>query len=163
MTALVEIAIEALVASVRGAARRGQPLRKAEAVALLRAAGLPRDQARRLVATAGDGHWTVGRGQTTSRGGCPPQILLPVAAAVCGDLEAAKTHPNQHPQPVDLRARLLAAARAAGFPRLEIRCQVVILDGEHWWQRFAALAIPIEITTALRALGVAVDAEYSTP
>jgi hypothetical protein len=55
---------------------------------------------------------------------------------------------------VDARAQLLAAARAAGFPRLEIKLQVVILAGERWWQRFAALADVSEIASALRALHV---------
>jgi hypothetical protein len=58
---------------------------------------------------------------------------------------------------------LLAAARAAGFPRLELRCQVILLDGEHWWQRFAALATATEITTALGALGVAPDGREPAP
>jgi hypothetical protein len=154
MSPALQVALEALEARIETAARTGTPLTKATAVALLRAAGVPRDHARRLAVTAGAERWVVARGQTTARGGRPPELLVPVGAPVCADLVTAETLPAPHPEPLDLRARLFAAARAARFPRLEIRCQVVLVAGEFHWQRFAGLATPTEITSALRALGV---------
>src|SRR5262245_41970874 len=109
MTALLQAVLADLAVRVEGAARTGSPLRTPQPVALLRAAGVPRCQARGLIVTEGEGRWTVGHGQTTTRGGCPPQILLPVGVPVSGDLAAAETSPRDDPEPVDLRARLLRA------------------------------------------------------
>jgi hypothetical protein len=162
MTPALEVALEALAVRVEAAAQGGQPVTKAQAVAWLRAAGIPRDHARRLV-TVGDGRWTVARGPTTARGGCPPWLVIPVGASVSGDTAAAETRSGSAPEPVDLRARLLAAARAAGFRRLEYVSGRIIPTGEAHWQRFAGLADQGEVVRALRALGVAVDAEDSTP
>src|SRR5262245_20542483 len=158
MTASVQVALEALAARIEATARASTPLRTAQAVALLRAAGVPRNEARRLLATAGDGRWIVGRGQTTARGGCPPQILIPVSGPAGGVLAAATTNPDRRHEPVDLRTRVLPGVRTAGFPKVEIRVQVVVLAGERWWQRFAALAEVADIVCALRALGVEPDA-----
>ncbi len=154
MSPALQVALETLAARIETAARTGTPLRTAEAVALLRAGGMPRDQARRLLVTAGDGRWVLGRGQTTARGGYPPHILLPVSATFCGVLAAAKTRSGGAPECVDPRARLLAAARAVGFPRLEYVSGRIIIGEECFWERFAALATSTEIATALRALGV---------
>ena len=150
------VTLEALVARIVTAARTGQPVTKAQAVAWLRVAGIPRDHAGRLV-TTGDGRWTVRRGVTPARGGCPPWLVLPVGAAVCGDLTTAKTPRDEHPAPVDLRTQLLAAARAARFRRLEYVSGRIIPTGETYWQRFCALADRREIVAALRALGVPVE------
>jgi hypothetical protein len=163
MTQALQVALDAVAARIETAARHGVPLRTAQAVEFLRAAGIPRDAARQLVITAGDGRWTVRRGQTTARGGCPPQILLPVGTPVCEVIAAAKTHGEEDLKPVYLRARLLAAARARGFPRAEIRCQVIIPAGEHWWERFAAVADLTDVVSGLQALGVEPDAGESVP
>lgn len=151
------VALEALAARIATAAHTGTPLTKAQAVAWLRGAGVSRDDARRLV-TAGDGRWTVARGPTTARGGCPPWLVVPVGAPVCGDLAAATNDADEHPAPVDLRTQLLAAARAARFRRLEYVSGRIIPTGEAYWQRFCAVADQGEIATALRALGVPVEA-----
>lgn len=111
MTPALQVALEALAARIHDASRIGQPLTKATAVALLRAAGVPRDHARRLAVTAGAERWIVTRGHTTRRGGRPPELLVPVGARVCADLVTAETLPARHPEPLDLRARLLAAAQ----------------------------------------------------
>src|SRR5262249_11147389 len=140
MTAAVHMVLEALASRIEAAARTGSPLRTAQAVTLLRTAGMSRNEARRLITTAGDGYWVIGRGKTTARGGCPPQILIPVGAPVSEVLAVAKTNPEGRHEPVDLRTRLLTMARTAGFPKVEIRVRVVVLAGERWWQRFAALA-----------------------
>jgi len=163
VTPALAVALEELAARVATAAQGGHPLTKRAAVTWLHATGIPRDDARRLVATASDGRWIVTRGQTTPRGGRPVWVLLPVGTPVCGDLTAATTYPEARADRVDLRVRLLAAARTAHFPKVELRTQVVLMDGEFHWQRFTALASLAEIATALRALGVAVDAGDATP
>jgi hypothetical protein len=156
MTPALRVALDALAARIEAAARTGRPLRTAQAVALLRAAGVPRDQARRLLVTAGEGCWTVGRGQTTVRGGCPPHT-------VCGNLATAKTHADACPEPVHLRARLVAAAQRVRWRRLDLGHRGVIPGGEPFWQRFVALADVADVVRALRALGVALDAGDATP
>jgi hypothetical protein len=120
MTPAIQVALEALATRIEVAARTGTALRTAQAVALLRAAGVPRDQARRLLVTAGDGRWIVGRGQTTARGGCPPRVLLAVDGGGGAVLAAARADPSVSPEPVDLRVRLLAAATSAGWRRLDL-------------------------------------------
>ena len=164
MSPALQVALEQLATRIEVAARTGTPLRTAQAVALLRAAGVPRDQARRLLVTAGDGRWTVGRGQTTARGGCPACIMLPVGAPDSGNLAGAKTHPEGDPERADLRACLVAAASRAGWRRLDLGHRGVVPSGETFWQRFVALASVTDVVFALRALGVAVvDAGDATP
>lgn len=150
--------VAALAARVREAASAGAPLSKATAITMLRGAGVPRGSARTLIADQADGRWVLRRGETTRRGGRPTLVLSPPDEGGSEVLAVAKTCPDRRPKPVDLRTRLLRVARAAGFPKVEIRVQVVVLAGEPWWQRFAALAEVSDIVCALRALGVEPDA-----
>jgi hypothetical protein len=154
MSPALKVVLEMIGARVTTAAHAGTPLRQRTAVELLRQAGIPRSQARAVIAAEIGTLWRTARLPSARHGGRPRTVLVPLPAEVLADDQR---------EAGELRARLLAAARAAGFRQVEIRCQVVIPSGETFWQRFVALADVADVGLALRAFGVAVYAGDVTP
>ena len=112
--------------------------------------GVPRDQARRVLVTAGAGRLIIARGQTTARGGCPPGT----APRRCDRLRGSGGGEN----PVWRCTRTCGPPHAAprsgargGFPRVEVRCRRSSPAAGLFWQRFVALA---EVADGPRAAGV---------
>jgi hypothetical protein len=143
MTPALQVVLEMIGARVTTDAHAGTPLRQRAAVELLRQTGVPRSQARAVISAETGIRWTTARLAPTRQGGRPRTVLVPLPAEVLADGEC---------EPGQIRARLLAAARAAGFRQVEIGCQVVVPDGERWWQQFTARAELVDIVQALRVL-----------
>src|SRR5262249_41827398 len=78
MAALLDAdVVGSLAVQVQQAASAGTPLTKTAAETRLRAAGLSRADARRVLKAGGHGSWTEVQGPPSSRGGRPPRLLLP--------------------------------------------------------------------------------------
>jgi hypothetical protein len=143
--------VGSLFLQVQAAACAGTPLTKTAAETLLRAAGLSRADARRVLEAGVRGYWTEVQGPPASRGGRPPRLLLPSAP---GD-PAADPRPGRDGEtPVDTRARLLEVARTLGFRRCEFRPGQVIPDGEQYWRRFVTTAPLDDVMATLDALSI---------
>jgi hypothetical protein len=143
-------AVVLLASQVHEAAHAGEPLTKGKAESVLRAAGLSRADARRMLEAGGSGYWIETKGPASSRGGRPPRLLLPLPSRE----PAAPRQTGDGENPVDNRVRLLEVARTLGFRRCEFRPGQVIPDGERFWRRFITTAPYIDIEQALAALGM---------
>jgi len=152
MTALLDAdVVGSLAVQVQQAASAGTPLTKTAAETRLRAAGLSRADARRVLKAGGHGSWTEVQGPPSSRGGRPPRLLLPRSP---GEVVVEPHSTGDGENPVDHRARLLDGARTLGFRRCEFRPGQVIPDGEGFWRRFVTIAPIDDIMMALVALGI---------
>jgi hypothetical protein len=144
-------AVVLLASQVHEAAHAGEPLTRGKAESVLRAAGLSRADARRVLETKGSGYWIETKGRKSSCGGRPPWLLLPRSA----EEPAAEPRSAQDGEnPVDNRARLLEVARTLAFRRCEFRPGQVIPDGEQYWRRFVTTAPLDDVMATLDALSI---------